>query len=125
MDNKTKLSSLGEAKVIAEFISRGHDVYTQFSGKGPFDLIVHKEGVLKRVEVKSTSNRTLHDTGWRVQIRKIRSNKKNNKIYKFNPDNSDLLAIYIVPLEVVVIFNSNDITVTNTLTIKDTELNGL
>ena len=42
MNENVKLSSLGESKIISEFIKKGFDVFTQFSGKSSIDLVVYK-----------------------------------------------------------------------------------
>lgn len=122
MTDSTKLGELGESKAISEFIRDGFDVFTQFSGKAPFDLVICRDGILQRVEVKTTKTRTPYDTGWRIQLRKIRSNLSETKIHKFDKNQSDLLAVYIAPLDRVVILNSNEITVSSALTILDEHL---
>lgn len=122
MDQKSKISALGESLVIAEFIRRDYDVFTQFSGKEPFDMAVHKEGKLYRVEVKSTSNRTKEDRGWKVQLRKSRSNLTETKINKFDPNSCDILAVFIEPVNKIVILESSNITVRSELTILDKQL---
>lgn len=58
--NSTKLSIIGEAKVLERLVFYGFDVFTQFSGKEPFDLVAHKFGKLYRISVKSTSSTTVY-----------------------------------------------------------------
>ena len=43
------IGSLGKAKVIAYLIALGYNVYLEFDGKSPFDLVIHKDDILDRV----------------------------------------------------------------------------
>lgn len=119
MDNKTWVSSLGESRVVSELIRQGYEVFTQLSGKSSIDLIAYKENILSRVQVKATSTRTKANTGWSVQIKQVRPNRKSNKIKKFDSTTCDILAIYIQPLDKVVLMKSSEIKVTSALTILD------
>jgi len=119
MDKKTQQGSLSESKVISYFIEKGYDVFIQFSGKSPFDLIICKNKKLQKVEVKSTIRRTKYDTGWAVGLKSTRSNKTTNTIHNFDNSKIDLLAVFIVPKNEVRIFNSKKITTKTELVILD------
>lgn len=116
------LGSLGKAKVICKFIEENFDVFTELDGKSPFDLVVHKENVLFRVEIKTTETRNKANTGWSIQIKKVRPNKTGNKITNFSPEQCDILAIYIKPIDTVVLINSSDIKVKTELLIFDKQI---
>lgn len=107
---------LAEAKVMTWFLERDYDVFNQFGGKAPFDLVVHKDDILSRVSVKSTSSRT-NSGRWLVQIGRVRSNRNGNTIYKFSPNEQDILAVYILPEDRVVIIDAKTITTGRMLTI--------
>ncbi len=122
MDKITQSSSLGEARTVVELIRQGYDIFTQLNGKAPFDLIAHKNGQISRVEVKSTNQRARSKTGWIVELRRIRSNKTKNVIHKFDNTKSDIVSVYIEPLDKVILIPSNTITVTGQLQISDSTL---
>jgi Holliday junction resolvase-like predicted endonuclease len=112
---------MGKAKAILYFISQGYDVFTEFEGKSPFDFIVHKENVLKRVEVKTTKTKSRNKNGWVFQLKRVRPNKTQTKIYKFSNNQCDILALYVQPIDVLLIKISSDIKATSGLTISNQE----
>ena len=118
------IGSLGKAKVICKFLEEDYDVFTELDGKSPFDLVVHKNNVLSRVEIKTTETRNKNDTGWSVQIKKVRPNKTGNKIVNFSPEQCDILAVYIRPIDKVVLINSLEVKTKSELLILDKVLEG-
>jgi len=108
MDLRTQLGSLAEAKVIAKLIEHGFHVFVQFSGKGPFDLVVYKDERLLRVQVKGTSCRTLHGA-FPVLIKSVRSYRTGNVVHKFDPSQCDVLAVYVAPLDKVAFLQADEI----------------
>lgn len=122
MDIKTKISTIGEIRVIEEFIRKGFFVFSQINGKAPYDLVVDVDGILKKVSVKSVVKQT--DWGvYKVQLRRIRSNKTKNKIYSFDPNDVDILGVYLHDINKVLLIESKSVTQTNMLTIKLDDLN--
>ncbi len=107
MDDKTKYGALAEAKTVAYFLEREFEVYTSFTGKADVDLILCKDGTLTKVSVKSTTK--IVGNVARVQLKSVRANRTINKIKNFNPDSYDILAVYIVPIDKLKIFNAKDI----------------
>ncbi len=108
MDSRTRLGSLGEAKVIAKFVEHGFDVFTQFSGKAPFDLVAYQDGCLLRVQVKGTASKTRYGV-YQVQLKAIRANRTRNVIHYFEPSECDVLAIYIEPLDTICFLRADEI----------------
>lgn len=100
MNFKDKNGILGEAKAASFFVENGFDVFVPIGGKTPFDLAVHRDGVLFRVEVKYSEIKT--PTGWRVRIKRSRHNKNENIEYHFDQNSCDLLAVYIGPLDRII-----------------------
>ena len=94
-----------EAAVTAHFLTEGYDVFSPFGGHGPFDLVVHRDGQLLRVEVKSTTVRTA--TGWNVQLKRVRTNGSGHVLRYFDASAVDLLAVYIVPERRVVVLDAS------------------
>jgi Holliday junction resolvase-like predicted endonuclease len=118
----TDLGSLGKAKVICRLVEENYDVFMELDGKSPFDLIVHKNDILQRVEIKATETRTKANTGWTIQIKKVRPNKTANIITNFSPKQCELLAIYIKPLDKVILIASQDVKTTCEMTILDNDI---
>ena len=108
---------LAEAKVMTWFLEREYDVFNQFGGKAPFDLVAHKDNILSRVSIKSTSVRTKSGK-WAVQIGRVRPNRTGNTIHKFDSSEADILAVYIVPEDRVIIIDTKTITTGRELTIE-------
>ena len=104
-----KVGSLGEISVQKEFILSGYEVYSPVTDNTKYDLIVSKSGKVYTVEVKST-NRKVGDF-YRVQIKKVRSNKTRNVVTRFDNTQVDLLAVYIEPEDVVIVYKAEEITV--------------
>lgn len=125
MNKSNRQGILAEAKALSHFIKEEYEVYTQFSGKSPIDMIVEKNGKLSRVEVKSTRTRTKYNTGWVVQLKSTLPNKnKKNKIINFDNKSCDILVIYIEPLDKIIIKKSKEIKVVGALAILDKDLEG-
>ncbi len=120
------LGTIGEAKVLTYFVERGYNVFTQFDGKAPFDLVIYKEGTLKRVSVKSTAYCNLARTPkcWTVELKSTRLNRTKTVIRKFDNSTCDLLAVYIQPEDRVEVFDSKDIKATCALTIRKGPVSG-
>ncbi len=116
------IGSLGKAKVVTKLIEMGYDVFLEFDGKSPFDLVIHKDDVLERVEVKYTETRNRTNTGWVVQLKKVRPNRTRNKIVNFDKSKLEKLIVFIKPLNTVVLFEAKDIKVTSALSIFDKDL---
>lgn len=96
--------SIGEAKAIAYFLSAGYDVFVQFPGKSPFDLVVHRKGNLYRVSVKSTS------------VDKVNLRQHTRKGVKtFDNTSCDILAIYHSPSGRVLTYGTPELKNINSL----------
>ena len=107
MDDKTRLGALAEAKVIAHFLEQGFEVYTSVTGKSEVDLIICKDRILTKVSVKCATQ--IKGKAVTVQLQSVRSNKTENRIKKFDSRSCDLLAVYILPIDEVRIFDAKNI----------------
>lgn len=102
MDNLTWINNLSEAKVLAKLAEQKLHVFTQTTGKAPFDMILVSKKNLFRISVKGTWIKKQKTTNsYTIQLRRIRSNKKKNIIYNFDNSECDILAIYIKDLDKV------------------------
>lgn len=113
-----KLGSLGEVSVLREFVKLGYEVYSSMTDNTTYDFIVVKNDTVYKVEVKSTSRKPDSNGTYLVELKRVRSNKTENKTYPFDKSKVDILAVYIEDTDTVHIFNSKDITVTSQLRIK-------
>jgi hypothetical protein len=118
MDEKTRLGALAEAKVAAELIGRGWEVFTPFSGKAPFDLVASRGLVLLRVEVKGCATRR-PSGGFAVSLPSVRPNRRGNAVRYLSADVSDVLAIYIKPVDAVCFFWTRDLAGRNSITLHE------
>lgn len=110
-------SVIAEIKVASKFMEDGYEVFFPFGGKTSSDLVVSKRGILYRVQVKSTSQKS-HNNKWDVELKRIRHNRTTVKTYLFDNTESDFLAIWIVPIDKVVILSSKTITTKHTLRVE-------
>lgn len=118
MDNKTWLGSLGESKVAAELSRHRFHVFTQTTGKAPFDLVAYKDGYLYRINVKTTQR--LGKWGsWEVQLKSIRSNRTKSRIVPFDPQSCDVVAVYIEPIDKVCFLQIFEFSGRNTITLRE------
>lgn len=104
-----KAGSLGEISTQKEFILCGYEVYSPVTDNTEYDLLVSKGGEVFTVEVKSTKRKVAGF--YRVQIKKVRSNKTRNTITRFDNTKVDLLAVYIEPEDKVIVYKAKEITV--------------
>lgn len=111
------VGSLSEIKVAAVFAERGYDVFVPWGGKTKADLLVELDGEIKRVQVKGCANESKAGN-WEVHLKSVRPNKTQNKIINFNSDDCDVLAVYIVPEDRVVLIDATTITAKSMMTIK-------
>ncbi len=108
MDDKTWLGSIGESKVVSELSRYRFHVFTQVTGKAPFDLVAYKDSYLYKINVKTTQ--TLGKWGaWEVQIKSVRSNRTKNRTIPFDSNSCDVLAVYIEPLDKVCFLSSSEV----------------
>jgi PD-(D/E)XK endonuclease len=118
VDNKTWLGSLGESKVAAELSRYRFHVFTQTTGKAPFDLVAYKDGRLYRVNVKTTQRLSKWGS-WELKIASVRSNRTGNRIVPFDFTSCDVLAVYIEPLDKVCFLHSSEVAGKNYITLRD------
>jgi hypothetical protein len=108
MDRKTK-GRLAEVKVIAYLIENGYEVYVPFSNNSKYDVISFKEGVLKRISVKFTSIKR-KSGAWDVEMRQIFRGNNRINIHKFDNTMCDLIAVYLGPLDKVLLIEASKAT---------------
>lgn len=117
MDNKTYLGAIGEAKVIAKLTQDKYHVFNQVTGKAPFDLIVYKDDKIYRVSVKTIEGKNSAGS-YTVQLKSVRSNRTTNRIINFDNTSCDILAVYIVETDEVILLDSSKITAKSGLVVK-------
>lgn len=105
--NTIEAGRIGEAAIVSHFVKLGYDVYMPTFGNGKSDLIVTKEDELKRVEVKCSSYER-YPGKYEVQLKSVRHNKTQNTIKPFDASKSDFLAVYLPPVDKVVVVDSKE-----------------
>ena len=118
MSYNNQLGDLGEAKAITKFIEHGFSIFTQFSGKNPFDFIAYRNGKLIKVEVKSTTCRTQYGS-YEVYIRTSYGRSTGNVYKSFDPSKCDLLAIYLQPIDTLCFANPKKFTNRNCIAFRE------
>lgn len=102
--NTNLQGNIGESKALAYFIENGYTVYLPFGTASKNDMIIEKDNIIKRVSVK-TANSKLKSGKYKVRIRQ----GKLNKQIPFDKGASDILCVYIIPENRIVILESKDI----------------
>lgn len=107
--NTRQQGDIGLAVAIAEFSKLNYTISIPLTDNSPYDLIVEKEGTLQKVQVKTSKYKNSYGN-YEVGLRRIRSNKTQNKIHNFDNKETDLLFIllentdcYLIPCEVLTV----------------------
>ena len=103
MDKKTYATNVSEAKVVADLSVKQFNVFTQSSGKAPFDLVASHTDfptVLNRIQVKSCEKPS-KSGAYNVQLKKVRHNKTKNTITNFSSLECDVVAVYLMDIDKV------------------------
>jgi len=116
MNRHTK-GTLGEAAVLFELVKQGYEIFLPYADWAPFDMVVYKDGILKRVSIRYTSL-TKNKSSWEVGLRNVSRKKEGLLIKKFNNLECDLLAVYVAPEERVVILDTKNVKNTTSLSIR-------
>lgn len=101
-----KYGNLGEISSIKEMTRMGYEVYTPFDNSSYDFLCVNRSGKVLKVEVKSCYNK--NNGKYTVQLKKVRSNKTENKIYNFNKDFVDILCLYLVEDDITLCLSTSN-----------------
>lgn len=119
MDDRNYVSAVSEAKVLADFVLRGFDVFSSTTGKTPFDLIAHKDGKLLRIQVKSVSKSDIN-LNYEVGLKSVKHNKTRNRHVPLDPNSCDILAIYLLDIDKICFLNPKKLTSFNSIRVRQT-----
>jgi len=87
MTQKKQLSQEGELRFAAEFIRKGFNVFLPYGEDHPIDLLIEKDGIYQRIQVKSTKPQK--------GIIFCRLKSSNNwQVKKYTKKEIDFFAIY-------------------------------
>lgn len=117
-----KSGALGELATMKHFLGLGFEVYAAVTDSSTYDAVLAKNGRLYKVEVKTTAARNRQNTGWVVQIKSVRSNKTQNRIVEFDNTKVDYLAVYISPIDKVVVYEATSMKQKNSVSILDADI---
>ena len=105
-DTNKQRGNCGLGIAIAYFSTNGYTVSIPLNDTQDYDLIVDKENILKKVQVKATSCRTKYDK-YQVALKSCGGTK--GKTYKTVVDTNinelfvvtDAMDIFIIPIEII------------------------
>lgn len=110
VDYSNKLQgNIGEAEAIRWYASQGYEIYIPFTAGSKADILVEKDDIIKRIQVKSTSFRAKESENFRVNLSTFGGNrswsgkkttissKYVDEVFVYSLDG----AIWIFPVEVV------------------------
>lgn len=84
--------NLGLSKAINYYVSQGYCVSIPLNDTQGYDLIVEKNGVMQRVQVKTSRNK-VSQFAYQIGLRNTGGENKTRKI-NFDKTKSDLLFVY-------------------------------
>ena len=103
--------NLGLSKAIHFFVSNGYCVSIPLNDTQGYDLVIEKEGILLRVQVKTSRGLTDHGS-YTVQLRNTGGENHTRKV-SFDNTKQDLLFIYtadenmyLIPSKEILAINS-------------------
>lgn len=91
-DSKSEQGNIGLGRAIAFFVENGYVVSIPLNDCQKYDLIVEKDGILYRVQVK-TSTYQQNKSSWTVRLATSSGNTVKNTVTPFDTDSCDLLFI--------------------------------
>ena len=107
MDNKS-LGDLAEQKLIVKLLELGLPVFKTVGDNGPNDMVVQTADKRKLgIQVKSTSRPKFHNKGssYKITVGKGSSSKE-----RYDPEEVDILAVYLHDVDIWYILPYNNIT---------------
>ncbi|HEV2355582.1 MAG TPA: group I intron-associated PD-(D/E)XK endonuclease [Puia sp.] len=104
MDSVQK-GRLAEARVTVDLLNQGAEVFIPAFGNAKCDLVAVYQDQAMKIEVKHASR--YRYGSYEVSLRQIRPNRSKMITKLFNAGNSDILAVYIGPLDRVVFLLSS------------------
>ncbi len=102
MTDKKRLAKEGELRFASEFIRKGWNIFLPYGEDSPVDLLIQKDGVFKRVQIKTTRAKD------GVVFCRLKSSN-NWQVKKYSRKEIDLFGIfdaenktgYLLPIEKV------------------------
>ena len=106
---------IGMAVAISEFAKLGYNISIPMTDNAPYDLIVDLEGALEKVQVKTTRHKVTSGS-YEVQLKRVRPNRTENIIHKFDNEEADWLFV-LVETGQCYMFPCRELTVKSALTL--------
>ncbi len=107
---------IGVLKVQADLVTQGWTILVPQTEHAPFDIVVYKDKVFKRVQVKY---RSIDNKGTlTVAFKSYWSNKSGVQFSKQDISEIDLVAIYCPEIDKCCYIDSSEITEGNTLCLR-------
>lgn len=107
--------NLGLSRAIHFFVSNGYCVSIPLNDTQGYDLVVEKDGILQRVQVKTSRGLTDHGS-YAIQLRNTGGEDKTRKV-PFDNKKQDLLFVYTAD-ENIYLIPSLEISATNSIKVR-------
>lgn len=120
MYERHKVGLLAEAKVLAYLIEKDIEPYLPFADNGPVDILGIQNTRVLKISVKSTNKKSKYNS-WTVELRTVSRRKESICIKEFDNSKCDILAVYIQPLDRVILLDAQKIKSKSGLSIMELE----
>ena len=104
--NSKRIGNIGEAKVLSKFVELGIPVYIPFGDNERIDLIAEFNGVLNRIQVK-TSN-SINEDNIRFDIVSSTMHRNNGIKHFYNKNEIDYIACYSILKNEIYLIDINE-----------------
>jgi hypothetical protein len=110
LQDPNQKGTLGEISVIKNLCTKGYDVFQSVSKSSRVDLIVLRDNIPIKIQVKSTYSKNGVVTAY---TRKTCLNPEYN--YTYSADDFDVLAVYVIDEDLVCYISSQEILTNKTM----------
>jgi len=107
-----QIGATGVARVIVGLLASGWNVLTPFEDSAGYDLVAERDGVFKRIQVKSCASPRLHNSGRRGPGYKFSTGRGVDKRKYGNC--VDLIFLVALDKDLLWVFNSSEMRTTRT-----------
>jgi hypothetical protein len=100
MRNTSSIGQIGEVAVMKKLIAKGWQVLIPYGNAAPYDLVVEKEGQMRRLQVRATRAKG--------NFISVNCRTKNNRI-RLQPGRFDFLVVYELDSDIAFVIAASDI----------------
>lgn len=93
---KSQQGNIGLGMAIAYYSSQGFPVMIPLNDTQKYDLVIEKDGSLKKVQIKTTKGKSKDKEYFVVQLKHSGGSNNKQAITKFDNTLSDILFVYTI-----------------------------